>query len=132
MISFLKQIFIWWHRQTIGTFIYTLFTGKLVGVDEFGNNDGSVQFLTNTLTSIKERDDLEVSVFPVPATDFVTIELLNNKQVFVQLVDVSGKVVLEESLQNTTQLDISVFAKCIYYLSLRSEEYSLVKKIIIE
>ena len=37
MISFFKQIFTWWHRQTIGTFIYTLFTGKLVGKDGFGN-----------------------------------------------------------------------------------------------
>ncbi len=37
MINFFKQIFIWWHRQTIGTFIYTLFTGKFVGRDEFGN-----------------------------------------------------------------------------------------------
>ena len=37
MINFFKQIFTWWHRQTVGTFIYTLFTGKLVGVDEFGN-----------------------------------------------------------------------------------------------
>ena len=37
MISFFKQIFIWWHRQTIGTFLYTLFTGKYVGTDQFGN-----------------------------------------------------------------------------------------------
>ena len=37
MISFLKQIFTWWHRQTLGTFIYTLFAGKFVGSDEFGN-----------------------------------------------------------------------------------------------
>ena len=37
MIDFFKQIFIWWHRQTIGTFLYTLFTGKLVGRDDFGN-----------------------------------------------------------------------------------------------
>ena len=37
VIDFLKQIFTWWHRQTIGTFIYTLFTGKFVGKDEFGN-----------------------------------------------------------------------------------------------
>ena len=37
MISFFKQIFIWWHRQTIGTFIFTLFTGKYVGTDQFGN-----------------------------------------------------------------------------------------------
>ena len=37
MISFFKQIFIWWHRQTIGTFIYTMIKGKFVGKDEFGN-----------------------------------------------------------------------------------------------
>ena len=37
MINFFKQIFTWWHRQTLGTFIYTLFTGKFVGEDEFGN-----------------------------------------------------------------------------------------------
>ena len=37
MINFFRQIFIWWHKQTIGTFIYTLLTGKCVGNDEFGN-----------------------------------------------------------------------------------------------
>ncbi len=37
MINFLKQIFTWWHKQTVGTFIYTLFTGKLAGKDQFGN-----------------------------------------------------------------------------------------------
>mgnify|MGYP006158115367 FL=1 len=37
MISFFKQIFIWWHRQTIGTFLYTLFTGKFIGRDQLGN-----------------------------------------------------------------------------------------------
>ena len=36
-MSFLKQIFTWWHKQTVGTFIYTLFAGKFVGMDEFGN-----------------------------------------------------------------------------------------------
>jgi len=37
MIDFFKQIFIWWHRQTLGTWLYTLFNGKLIGEDEFGN-----------------------------------------------------------------------------------------------
>tara|TARA_B100000029_G_scaffold109955_1_gene101521 strand:- start:713 stop:1081 length:369 start_codon:yes stop_codon:yes gene_type:complete len=37
MTSFLKQIFTWWNRQTVGTFIYTLFRGKFVGSDQFGN-----------------------------------------------------------------------------------------------
>ena len=37
MISFLKQIFTWWHRQTFCTFVYTLLFGKFVGTDEFEN-----------------------------------------------------------------------------------------------
>ena len=37
MFNFLKQIFTWWNRQTFGTFLYTLFFGKFVGIDEFGN-----------------------------------------------------------------------------------------------
>ena len=37
MFNFLKQIFTWWHKQTVGTFIYTLISGKLVGKDQFGN-----------------------------------------------------------------------------------------------
>ena len=36
-MNFLKQIFTWWHKQTIGTFIYTVFTGKFAGKDQFGN-----------------------------------------------------------------------------------------------
>ena len=37
MINFLKSIFIWWNKQTLGTFLYTLIFGKFVGNDEFGN-----------------------------------------------------------------------------------------------
>ena len=33
----MKQIFTWWHRQTFGTFLKTLFSGRYVGKDEFGN-----------------------------------------------------------------------------------------------
>ena len=37
MSNLIKQIFTWWNRQTVGTFIYTLLKGKLVGKDQFGN-----------------------------------------------------------------------------------------------
>ena len=33
----IKQIFTWWNRQTLGTFLYTLFFGKFVGKDNLGN-----------------------------------------------------------------------------------------------
>ena len=33
----LKIFFTWWNRQTFGTFLKTLFSGKLVGKDKYGN-----------------------------------------------------------------------------------------------
>ena len=33
----LNVIFTWWNKQTFGTFLKTLFTGKYVGHDQFGN-----------------------------------------------------------------------------------------------
>ena len=36
-IMSLKIIFTWWNRQTLGTFLKTLFFGKYVGSDEYGN-----------------------------------------------------------------------------------------------
>ena len=37
MLTFFKQIFVWWNQQTLGTRIHTLFFGKLVGKDSSGN-----------------------------------------------------------------------------------------------
>ncbi len=37
MLTFIKEIFTWWNRQTLGTRLQTIFSGKLVGEDEFGN-----------------------------------------------------------------------------------------------
>ena len=37
MLTLLKKIFIWWNQDTIGTKIFTIFSGKLVGEDNFGN-----------------------------------------------------------------------------------------------
>ncbi len=62
MINFLKQIFTWWHRQTLGTFIYTLFFGKFVGADEFGN-----KYYTNSSNEkrwVIYKDKVESSKIP--------------------------------------------------------------------
>ena len=37
MLTFLKKIFIWWNQDTFGTRIKTIFSGKFVGKDSFGN-----------------------------------------------------------------------------------------------
>ena len=37
MLTFLKKIFIWWSQETLGTKLKTIFSGKFVGSDSFGN-----------------------------------------------------------------------------------------------
>ena len=37
MLTFIKKIFTWWNRDTIGTRLNTIFFGKFVGSDSFGN-----------------------------------------------------------------------------------------------
>ena len=61
MLNILKQIFTWWHRQTLGTFIYTLFVGKFVGSDEFGN-----KYYSNSKKKrwVIYKDSVEASKIP--------------------------------------------------------------------
>ena len=37
MLTLFKKIFIWWDQETIGTKLKTIFVGKFVGKDSFGN-----------------------------------------------------------------------------------------------
>ena len=37
MLTFLKKIFTWWNRDTLGTRIKTIISGKYIGQDTFGN-----------------------------------------------------------------------------------------------
>ena len=73
MLSFFKQIFIWWHRQTIGTFILTLFTGKFVGKDEFGN-----KYYSNSKGKRWVIYQNEVESSKIPSEWYLWIHFLRN------------------------------------------------------
>ena len=61
MKKFLKQIFTWWHKQTLGTLIQTLLTGKFVGSDENGN-----KYYTNSKSKrwVIYKNDIESTKIP--------------------------------------------------------------------
>ena len=60
-MNFLKQIFTWWHKQTVGTCIYTVFTGKFAGKDQFGN-----KYYSNSKGRrwVIYKNDIEASKIP--------------------------------------------------------------------
>ena len=61
MLTFFKQLFVWWNQQTFGTRIQTFFSGKLVGVDSFGN-----KYYENKLGKrwVIYKDEIDASKIP--------------------------------------------------------------------
>ena len=74
MINLFKQIFIWWSRQTIGTSIYTLFTGKLIGEDKFKN-----KYYTNRKGKRWVIYNSEVEASKIPPSWHRWIHFITNK-----------------------------------------------------
>jgi len=74
VINFLKQIFTWWHKQTLGTFIYTLFTGKFIGRDQFGN-----KYYSNSTGRrwVIYKNDIESSKIPPDWHSWIHFQILN-------------------------------------------------------
>ena len=96
MINFFKQIFTWWHRQTIGTFIYTLFTGKLEGMDQFGN-----KYYSNSKGKrwVVYKDEVESS--KIPSEWHLWIHFLSNNKPSEKLHKFEWQKKHEENLTGT-------------------------------
>jgi len=62
LTNFLKSIFTWWNNQTVGTFLFTLFYGKKVGEDQFGNE--YYKNLKDTKRWVIYKNEIEASKIP--------------------------------------------------------------------
>ena len=81
-----------------------------------------------TTTSIKEAMDEKylISVFPNPASDFVSIkaESKDSKKLKAELLDLSGKIIYSEFFQNNTRLNLAAYASNIYFIRISDESGS--------
>lgn len=84
------------------------------------------------------ESDKGMVVYPNPSTGKVFLSLFgfNGKRTEVRVINVIGNVVLRENFyetgnQTTKVLDLSKFASGLYYVKLEAEEYSEIRKIII-
>ena len=82
-MRFLKQIFTWWYRQTFGTFVYTLFAGKFVGEDEFGNKYYSN--LKGTKRWVIYKNSVESSKIPPNWHSWIHFQRTNKPDLNIQI-----------------------------------------------
>ena len=62
MLTLLKKIFTWWNVDTFGTRLKTIFFGKYVGVDSYGNK---YYESTNGKRWVIYSDEIDASKIPV-------------------------------------------------------------------
>ncbi len=99
-------------------------------------NAGIPSLSFSTYNSISENKNLKITLSPNPATNSLTLNLNQQKNLqntTVRIYDIQGQQLLQQNiLQPQTELDISGFAKGIYIIKLINEKETLQIKFIKE
>ena len=90
--------------------------------------------LTNTTTYINNEvaNNNLTNIYPNPANDSFIIETTSIEKQTLEIVDVTGKIVLCQELNNKTNIDASNLDNGIYFIQLKSNENIYTQKIIIQ
>ena len=97
------------------------------------SNSGGVNGVSNFI-----NNNLSLEIFPNPTTGKVNIQLvgsaeLTNAPVQLVLKDGAGKTVLESTMSSTTKtINLSSYAKGVYYLQLNAENWNTTRKVVRE
>ncbi|WP_019039301.1 T9SS type A sorting domain-containing protein [Psychroflexus tropicus] len=114
-----------------------------IDVDILGNNrEVDETYLgayegTVFLSISSEQSDIELSVFPNPATNFISLEipnLSNDASHTLQLFNLTGQLVFEKSITSESELqniEVSNLKTGLYLLKLSNNDQSLTKKLMI-
>ncbi|MDB9931800.1 T9SS type A sorting domain-containing protein [Flavobacteriales bacterium] len=102
--------------------------GGMIGNQEVTNKVWKLEYVT---VSLEEKTLLDVSIYPNPVANFVTLETSNSAIKNVSLYSKEGKLIAEYSINNTkTEIDLTNLSSGIYLLRIQTGTNSVTKKII--
>ena len=117
----------WWSNDP--TVKFTLVN---IFVDEFGNNLGGIQFLTNNIASVNDNLSLQAKVFPIPASNILSIKTNEGICTNLELLDNNGKLILESQFIGATSIPTDHLDKGVYFLKLTANDRQFIRKIVVE
>jgi hypothetical protein len=79
-----------------------------------------------------KNEDLNFSVTPNPADNFLTVSLNSNTDAVLRLFDVLGKAVFEEKISGSKKISIEDFKNGVYIVSISSNGSLSTKRIVIK
>jgi hypothetical protein len=108
----------------------TPFPSAFVDVDTTGSPN--VYFTTEcSSTEIENYSQTGLSIYPNPANDIITIQINTQEAHIVEISSLNGQLIFSNKMEGPThQIDLSYFQKGLYFITVRSRDYVMTKKII--
>ncbi|MEO5572041.1 MAG: T9SS type A sorting domain-containing protein [Bacteroidia bacterium] len=106
--------------------------------DIFFDFNGSI--VTNKVTDVIDIalgvneiiSPLTVTAYPNPATEYIRIKLDNEQDALVRLTDLSGRIVVEQIVQNNGMIKVKDLSSGVYTIQITSGERNYTGKVIIK
>jgi hypothetical protein len=123
--------------STTGDFVNELEWGQYsVTVTDSNGCAAAKTFYVYSVSSVEENRFGKILIYPNPVKHYFYIEpeINRNKEVQLALSDITGKTILSEKINfmHTHTITVQQFPPGIYLLRLRSENFNIVRKIVIE
>ncbi len=107
-----------------GTYTVTLHAQNLCGWDS------TSQVITVGINDLKQIDNSEFIIFPNPVQNELNIELKNNNSTQLIVQDITGRILFEEEYnQSLIQLKLDQFNSGEYFITIKQNSKSVIKKI---
>lgn len=98
-----------------------------VSVTDNGCTDTSA-CITISDVGMEFFNGVSILIYPNPAENFILISLNTNETLFLDLMDVSGRIIESSELNNgVTQLDLSDYSGGTYFVNIKNSEGMIIK-----
>jgi len=91
---------------------------------------GASQYVPTGVNEVEAMDDA-VKLFPVPVKDYLTIQFKENKNYTITVYNAEGKVLQNNKVTTTTQIDMSSYSYGMYFVGVQDDNGSgFIKRVV--
>jgi hypothetical protein len=129
-----------WENYMTFDYSYDINGNKIEETDHWWNFNNQVwvtkyhinwYYSEKSVNGLPGNRDLEILVYPNPATDQITIDTGDLRSATLELFDISGKHLISQTLSGRQLISVSHLQKGVYLYSIKSDQRVLQGKIII-
>ena len=103
-------------------------------IKDYAYNTSGFSLMTSVSTGSEmiEYDLGNFRIFPNPTKDYLTIYLENNIESYLEILDITGKVIYKDNFLKEGRISTSGFKKGIYFVKVENNDNVIIRKIIVE